>query len=237
MLDKTLLDSVAIHQRSDVPYGLFLSGGIDSSAILSVMARLNEKPVQAFTIGFTHQGVSDERAHARDLAASVGAEHVEVEFGESDFWSTLPKIAAAMDDPAADYAILPTWKLAREAAKSVKVILSGEGGDELFAGYGRYRRLLRPWWRGGRTIRSRGTFDQLKFCANSPCMAQFYCVLRGKRWLGGAYQAQIAQTTDCRDWLPNDLLIKLDRCLMAHGLEGRTPFQTVMWPQSLFVAR
>ena len=135
-----------------------------------------------------------------------------MEFGESDFWSTLPKIAAAMDDPAADYAILPTWKLAREAAKSVKVILSGEGGDELFAGYGRYRRLLRPWWRGGRTIRSRGTFDQLKVLRKLPQHGANYCVLRGKRWLGALTKLQIAQTTDCRDWLPNDLLIKLDRC-------------------------
>ena len=225
MLDKTLIDSVSIHQRSDVPYGLFLSGGIDASAILSVMSRLNEKPVQAFTIGFTHQGVSDERAHARDLAALVGAEHVEVEFDESDFWSTLPKIAAAMDDPAADYAILPTWKLAREAAKSVKVILSGEGGDELFAGYGRYRRLLRPWWRGGRTIRSRGTFDQLNVLRKLPhAWRDSIASLEVSGGSGARTKLQIAQTTDCRDWLPNDLLTKLDRCLMAHGLEGRTPF-------------
>jgi len=225
MLDETLLDSVSVHQRSDVPYGLFLSGGIDSSAVLSLMARLNEKPVQAFTVGFSHQGVADERAHARELATLVGAEHVEVEFGESDFWSTLPSIAAAMDDPAADYAILPTWKLAREAAKDVKVILSGEGGDELFAGYGRYRRLLRPWWRGGRTIRARGTFDKLDVLRKLPqAWRDSIASLEASGSSSTRTKLQIAQTTDCRDWLPNDLLTKLDRCLMAHGLEGRTPF-------------
>ena len=75
MLDRTLEESVRIHQRSDVPYGLFLSGGIDSSAILALMARLNERPVRAFTVGFGDTGVHDERAHAKALASSVGAEH------------------------------------------------------------------------------------------------------------------------------------------------------------------
>jgi len=224
-LDAALENSVQVHQRSDVPYGLFLSGGVDSSAVLALMARLNDRPVRAFTVGFSDTTVHDERAHARALAEAVGAEHIEVEFGEDDFWSLLPEIAASMDDPAADYAILPTWKLAREAAHEFKVVLSGEGGDELFGGYGRYRSLLRPWWKGGRTIRSRGIFDGLR-------------VLRRESsgWRDGVDTAQAtattlarsnlqaAQATDCADWLPNDLLIKLDRCLMAHSLEGRTPF-------------
>src|SRR3546814_2601547 len=89
------------------------------------------------------------------------ARHVEVEFTETDFWTLLPEIAAVMDDPAADYAVLPTYKLAREAKKDVKVILCGEGGDEMFGGYGRYRSVMRPWWRGGRTVRARGAFDGL----------------------------------------------------------------------------
>ncbi len=66
-----------------------------------------------------------------------------------------------MDDPAADYAIIPTWFLARRARQDVKVVLSGEGGDEIFAGYGRYRSAMRPWWQGGRVMRARGTFDKL----------------------------------------------------------------------------
>ncbi|HXQ52748.1 MAG TPA: asparagine synthase (glutamine-hydrolyzing) [Stellaceae bacterium] len=225
-LDRALAGSVLIHQRSDVPYGMFLSGGIDSSAVLAMMARLNERPVHSFTIGFSRAGPTDERTAAREIAHALGAEHVEIEFREADFWRLLPEIAFAMDDPAADYAILPTYKLAAAAHEAgLKVILSGEGGDELFAGYGRYRSVMRPWWVGGRTPRGRGNLDRLG-------------VLRGDLagWRDGIEAAELhaarpgrsrlqaAQATDCEDWLPNDLLTKLDRCLMAHGVEGRTPF-------------
>ena len=125
-LDAALEDSVRIHQRSDVPYGLFLSGGIDSSSILALMSRLNERPVKAYTAGFSGTAVADERDHARDLAKTVGAEFHAINFTDTDFWSLLPEIASTMDDPAADYAILPTYKLAREAARDLKVIISGD---------------------------------------------------------------------------------------------------------------
>lgn len=226
VLDSLLRDSVLLHQRSDVPYGMFLSGGIDSTAILAMMTELNDRPVTTFTIGFAHTRASDERPAARVIAQALGAEHVELEFGEADFWNLLPEVAAVMDDPAADYAILPTFLLARAAkAHGLKVILSGEGGDELFAGYGRYRSVMRPWWAGGRLIRSRGNFDDFNILRDD---------LTG--WRDGILAAevkagdsdrsrlQIAQAIDCSDWLPNDLLTKLDRCLMAHGIEGRTPF-------------
>ena len=224
--DRVFEESVKLHQRADVPYGMFLSGGIDSSAVLAMMARLNERPVKAFTIGFSSVAVSDERAAARAVAQELGAEHVEVDFRESEFWTLLPEIAGAMDDPAADYAILPTYKLAATAREAgLKVILSGEGGDELFAGYGRYRSVGRPWWAGGKLLRARGNLDKLG-------------ILRGDLagWRDGVAAAelgaqddgrsrlQLAQATDCADWLPNDLLTKLDRCLMAHGVEGRVPF-------------
>jgi asparagine synthase (glutamine-hydrolysing) len=225
-LDTALTESVCLHQRSDVPFGMFLSGGIDSTAVLATMARLAERPVQAFTIGFAASDVADERPAARAAAAAVGAQHVEIVFDEIDFWTLLPEIVSAVDDPAADYAILPTWALARGAREAgLKVILSGEGGDELFGGYGRYRSAMRPWWAGGRTPRARGVLDGLG-------------VLRGEiaGWRDGIAAAevrnsqsrrsalQVAQAVDCVDWLPNDLLIKLDRCLMAHGTEGRTPY-------------
>ena len=224
--DRVFADSVLVHQRADVPYGMFLSGGLDSSAVLAMMARLNERPVKAFTVGFSGSQVADERDQARAVANALGAEHVEVEFREGDFWRLLPEVAHAMDDPAADYAVLPTYKLASTArAAGLKVILSGEGGDELFGGYGRYRSVMRPWWLGGRLLRARGALEKLG-------------VLRGDLagWRDGIAAAelrsaspqrtrlQVAQATDCADWLPNDLLGKLDRCLMAHGIEGRTPF-------------
>lgn len=223
-LDTALENSVRLHQRSDVPYGLFLSGGVDSSVVLAMMARLNDRPVRTYTVGFSGTRVADERAHARAMAELVGAEHTEIEFGEEDFWALLPRIVAEMDDPAADYAILPSWKLARTASRDLKVVLSGEGGDELFAGYGRYRSLSRPWWMGGRNPRAKGTFDGRGVLRNDAATwrdgiatAEITAAQAGRTRL------QIAQATDCADWLPNDLLTKLDRCLMAHGMEGRTP--------------
>lgn len=224
-LDRALRDSVDVHQRADVPYGLFLSGGIDSTVLLSIMAEMNERPVVAFTAGFSGTKVHDERDHARMLAKKVNADHHEVEFGEEDFWSLLPAIAASMDDPAADYATLPTWKLAQEAAQELKVVLCGEGGDELFAGYGRYRSMIRPWWMGGRTIRHRGTFDGLNVLReDSQVWRDSITGHEALSDLQGRTKLQAAQAIDCEDWLSNDLLTKLDRCLMAHGLEGRTPF-------------
>lgn len=224
-LEVALTDSVDVHQRADVPYAMFLSGGVDSSAILALMARLNDTPVRAYTAGFPGTDAADERAHARAVAQSFGAEHVEVTFEAADFWSLLPAIAAAMDEPVADYAILPTWKLAKVAAKDHKVILSGEGGDEMFGGYGRYRSLIRPWWLGGRGMRRRGILDGLDVLRQAdPAWRDGIAGAEAVTRTEVRSRLQVAQAVDCADWLPNDLLTKLDRCLMAHGVEGRTPF-------------
>jgi asparagine synthase (glutamine-hydrolysing) len=224
-LDAVLMDSVAVHQRSDVPYGMFLSGGIDSAAILACMARLNAKPVRAFTASFPGTGVHDEREQAKRVAKSVGAEHIEVRVTEADFWQRLPAIAAAMDDPAADYATLPTYLLAAEAAKELKVVLTGEGGDELFAGYGRYRSVLRATLLGGRGMRPRGFLERLGVLRDTSRHWRSGIASAERRLALSDYtRLQQAQAVDCADWLPNDLLLKVDRCLMAHGLEGRTPF-------------
>jgi len=224
-LDHALAESVDLHQRSDVPYGMFLSGGVDSSAVLAMMARLNASPVLAYTAGWDVPEAADERAHAARVARAAGARHEPLEITERMVWDHLPEIVACMDDPAADYAVIPTWFLARRARADVKVVLSGEGGDEMFGGYGRYRKAMRPWWLGGRAMRLRGTFDRVDVLRER---------LRG--WRGGLSNAEIdaaengrtrlaaAQASDVADWLPNDLLTKLDRCLMAHAVEGRTPF-------------
>ncbi len=223
-LDQVLTDSVDKHQRADVPYGMFLSGGLDSSALLALMARLNDRPVVAFTAGFPGTGVRDERAHAADVARAVGAEHHEVPFDEDDFWRLLPRVAAALDDPAADYAVLPTFKLAEAASRHVKVILSGEGGDEMLAGYGRYRHVLKPWPFRKRA-RRRGALEGLGLLRDSHRgWREGIAAAEREEMLPGRTPLQVAQAVDCVDWLPNDLLLKLDRCLMAHGVEGRVPF-------------
>ncbi|MGA0607721.1 asparagine synthase (glutamine-hydrolyzing) [Phenylobacterium sp. VNQ135] len=212
-LDAVLEDSVRVHQRSDVPYGLFLSGGIDSAAIATLMRRLAERPVTAFTCGFDSEGAADERSQAEAVARALDLDWRETRFGEEDFWRILPQVAWALDDPTADYATLPTYKLAEAARGTLTVVLTGEGGDELFAGYGRYRRALRPAWLGGRPAEPRG--------ADQEALAAWRAAAKAPPGLSPLQQAQWA---DIATWLPNDLLLKLDRCLMAHGLEGRTPF-------------
>jgi asparagine synthase (glutamine-hydrolysing) len=223
-LDEVLIDTVSHHLRSDVPYGLFLSGGIDSSVLVALMARLTDQPVHAMTAGFPGSGGADETALARRVAQAVGAEHQVVEVTEADFWAHAPAVAAALDDPTADAAALPTWMLARAARGKMTVVLSGEGADEVFGGYSRYRRAGLLGALAGRS-RTRGVFRGA--LADAPEL---------KGWRDGLARAEAAQggqgrstmqrlqAVDCAEWLPNDLLVKLDRCLMAHSLEGRTPY-------------
>ncbi len=225
-LDSVLNDSIKVHQRADVPYGMFLSGGIDSSTLLAMMSRLNPNPVVAFTAGFPGTNVADERNLARKLAKAEGAEHIEIEFDADDMWKTLPSIASHMDDPAADYALLPTWKLAEAAKKNgIKVVLTGEGGDELFGGYGRYRSARRMFFR--KDMYRKGILENAGVLAS---------VDNSRKWRQGMERAttdavspertrlQQVQAQDIATWLPADLLGKVDRMLMAHGVEGRVPF-------------
>ena len=155
----------------------------------------------------------------------VGARHEAIEINEAMVWQHLPEIVACMDDPAADYAIIPTWFLARRARQDVKVVLSGEGGDEIFAGYARYRSAMRPWWLGGRAMWARGSFDRVNVLRARPTgWRDGIAAAEARAAEGGRSRLAAAQATDMADWLPHDLLLKLDRCLMAHAVEGRTPF-------------
>jgi asparagine synthase (glutamine-hydrolysing) len=224
-LDEVLTESVALHLRSDVPYGLFLSGGIDSSSLLWLMHRLSATPVVALTIGYDGADASDESEAALAVARAVGARCERLRMTEADFWRYAPRIAAALDDPTTDAAALPTWLLGKGAreALGLKVVLCGEGGDEMFGGYGRYRRLLWPWRWVQRPARSRGVFDGLPGFRLGPWRAGLDAAEGEVAARRGLTPLQRAQLVDCREWLPNDLLIKLDRCLMGHGVEGRTP--------------
>jgi asparagine synthase (glutamine-hydrolysing) len=224
-LDQALMESVDLHQRSDVPYGMFLSGGIDSAALITLMSRLNDQPVLAFTAGFDAPGATDERDQAAAIAKAVGAKHESLEVTEAMVWQHLPEIVAAMDDPTMDYAIIPSWFLARRARQDVKVVLTGEGGDEIFGGYKRYRQATLPWWRGGRTMWAGGSFDKVPVLRSRPTTWRDGMAAAEIRSVeGGRSPLAAAQALDMTDWLPHDLLLKLDRCMMAHGVEGRTPF-------------
>jgi asparagine synthase (glutamine-hydrolysing) len=224
-LDTALTESVDLHQRSDVPYGMFLSGGIDSSVLITLMARLNDQPVLAFTAGFDAPGSVDERKEAEAIARAVGAKHESIEVTEAMVWRHLPEIVGAMDDPTMDYAIIPSWFLARRARQDVKVVLTGEGGDEIFGGYARYRQATLPWWRGGRTMWTDGSFDKVPVLRTRPTSwRDGMAAAEARASEGGRTPLMAAQALDMTDWLPHDLLLKLDRCMMAHAVEGRTPF-------------
>ncbi|MUG34357.1 asparagine synthase (glutamine-hydrolyzing) [Commensalibacter sp. ESL0382] len=229
-LDSLLEDSIRIHERSDVPFGLFLSSGVDSSIILKMMQRLGRiNRLHAWTARFEINNdsgyVKDEALQAALLAKEIGIQHHCVTINQQDVFRHLPKIIACMDDPVADYAIIPTWFLANEARSIVKVILSGEGGDELFAGYGRYRKAAKSVWLGGKRLYRKGIFERDNFFLHSVSSEwQDYFRLQYKLQDKNDSRLKNAQKIDMNDWLPNDLLIKLDRCLMAHSIEGRVPF-------------
>jgi asparagine synthase (glutamine-hydrolysing) len=136
-----LLETAARHMRSDVPVGAFLSGGVDSAAVLAAARRSTGAAITAFTIG--HPGASiDETAAAAEIAAHLECEHVVLPLDPRDAQDDLPEILACYDEPFADLAAIPTWYASRLAARHVKVVLCGEGGDELFAGYKRHRNAL-----------------------------------------------------------------------------------------------
>jgi asparagine synthase (glutamine-hydrolysing) len=129
-------DSVAVHLRSDAPLGAFLSGGIDSAAICALAAE-HRPDLLTFTVGFERKGYS-EIDRAQETAAALGVKSVPYMITQEEFFRHLPQIVWHLDDPMADAAAVPLWFVAREAAKQVKVVLSGEGSDELFGGYAIY---------------------------------------------------------------------------------------------------
>jgi asparagine synthase (glutamine-hydrolysing) len=132
-----LTESVDIHMRSDVPFGAFLSGGIDSSAVVATMRGLLDAPVKTFSIGSTNPDL-DESRQAREVARELGTDHHELIL-EAHEANILEELAWLQDEPLGDSSLVPTFMVSKLAAEHVKVVLSGDGGDEIFAGYDRYR--------------------------------------------------------------------------------------------------
>lgn len=136
-LRETLTDAVRRQIIADVPVGAFLSGGIDSSIIVGLMAQATTEPVRTFTVVFPGWGGLDESAYARGVAKWFGTAHTEISV-EADVAQEWPELARHLDEPFADPAALPTWLMARQTRQHVTVVLTGEGADELFQGYGWY---------------------------------------------------------------------------------------------------
>ena len=225
------------HMRSDVPFGLFLSGGVDSSILLSLLSRYKEEPVRTFSIGFSGTQLKDELPLAERLAHNFGSQHTSIRPDPIAIFHSLPYTVWAADELMRDYASLPTALLSQAAGKNLKVVFSGEGGDEVFAGYGRYRQSkLERWFKnilrpGTGGFRTRGTLrnrwpqrllsPQLLNQMNNTRLP-FLNAWRStpSNWS----RLQRMQYVDIVTALPDNLLVKLDRMLMGWSLEGRVPF-------------
>lgn len=151
-LNQLLRASVALRMQADVPVGVFLSGGVDSSVTAAIMQELSPQPVHSFTIAFDSAGY-DESPHARAVADHLGTRHVEVPITDADALALVPRLPRIWDEPFADPAQLPTLLLAQVTRRDVTVALSGDGADELFGGYGIYRSIPRDWARLAATPR------------------------------------------------------------------------------------
>jgi len=260
-LRSELTEAVRIRLRSDVPLGAFLSGGIDSATVLALMTRQMSSPVRTFTIGFGDPAY-DELQAARETAAHFGAQHEE--------WVVTPdcvKVAEQLawhyDEPFADASAIPTYYVSELARRHVTVVLTGDGGDELFAGYAPYAQALaRTTAAGGSALRwmagvaadllpshARGK-SRLETMKLGPeawfvwrrTVFPLYllkdvvdrAVLESVRQLPEleivrrlqAHRGELLtalQQWDQRHYLPDDILVKVDRASMAHSLEARCP--------------
>jgi asparagine synthase (glutamine-hydrolysing) len=225
------------HMRADVPYGLFLSGGNDSAVLLAMLDRYQELPIRAFSVGYAGVQMADELSDAKRIARRFRTEHTSVRLTRAEVFGRLPHSIWAADELMRDYASLPTALLAERAGRELKVVFTGEGGDEVFAGYGRYRmsvgerfvkNLLAPGSGGFRTQGQwhwrwvRRLFGAELAAAGDAFRAPYLAAWQRppRSWS----DLQRSQYTDMVTALPDNLLVKTDRMLMSFALEGRVPF-------------
>lgn len=270
-LDPLLKSVIADQMISDAPLGAFLSGGIDSSTIVALMQQQSARPVKTFSVGFNVAGFN-EAEHAKAVAQHLGTDHTEYYVEPSDALAIIPRLAEIYDEPFADSSQIPTFIVSRMTRQKVTVALSGDGGDELFAGYSRYDTYARA-------------YDQRRAGANNKLMnllpltlsvqltrllkanqraltdelivekIQRYQVAYSATNTRDFYQRQVGywlnpeaqihgakrlpyaldslpiradatatfQWCDINSYLPDDILVKVDRAAMANSLETRVP--------------
>ena len=272
----TLSQAVKGQMISDVPLGCFLSGGIDSSLIASVMQAQSSKKVKSFSIGFKEAGFN-EAAHAKDVAAHLGLDHHEAYVSEQDALSVIPKLPHIYCEPFADASQIPTYLVSRLAKTHITVALSGDGGDELMGGYNRYSWALKlakiqtytpsalslmaghmieampaPWLH-----HLTGFVPQMNKVTDRGLKAHKFAHMLKAKDFQSLYQQLVSQWAQPQDalssadvfadrsadlsslslgpvdymmaqdsltYLPDDILVKVDRAAMANSLEGRIPF-------------
>lgn len=275
-LDRLLRDSIRLRMVADVPLGVFLSGGIDSTVVTALMQDQSSRPIRTFSIGFHEEGY-DEAKNAAAVAAHLGTEHTEMYVTPAEAMAVIPRLPDIFDEPFADSSQIPTYIVSELARRHVTVALSGDGGDELFGGYGRYlaadpilRRISKipdgvryPLGRllsilssalldgyGERVLpgrlRNRINARRLQGLATllaAPAVNAMYQHLLwpdpGSVVLGpSGHQPALAEPRrsgllsspmsrmmylDTISYLPDDILVKVDRASMAVSLEAREP--------------
>lgn len=278
-VEAALREALALQMQADVPLGAFLSGGIDSSLIVAMMAEISAQPVHTFAIGFEEPRF-DEAPFARATAAHLGTDHHEMYVGEQDALAVVPELPRIYCEPFSDASQIPTFLVCRGARERVTVALSGDAGDELFAGYRRYQHGLATWRRlarlpgrdgAGRLLGAvpAASFDgilgpllrrapgRVRGLAPSDVIPRAAGMLqvdgpatllremisqwrrpadvvrgaREPRWLeqlegpiGTDDIVEGMMAVDTVSYLPDDILVKVDRAAMAVSLETRVPF-------------
>lgn len=261
-LERILKRSVKRQMIADVPLGAFLSGGTDSTAVVSLMQSLSDKKVRTFTIGFEEEAFNEAKA-AKEEAAFLETDHTELYVGFRDVMDLLPDIPKAFTEPFADSSMLPTMLVSKLAKEHVTVSLSGDGGDELFCGYNSYRNLES----GLATVKQKGSFlpkslrrqigrmslgvgaaspllykvgrcftidtaeDYKRALALSDCrIARLAKEGNNYPSVNDLYQDGLLATghenlmlMDQMQYLPDDILVKVDRAGMFYSLENRIP--------------
>lgn len=274
-----LEEAIRLQMVADVPVGAFLSGGIDSSLVVSLMQRASARPVRTFSIGFAEREF-DEAPFARAIARHLGTDHTELTVTPRDALAMIPRLAEVYDEPFADPSQIPTMLLCQLARRHVTVSLSGDGGDELFGGYGRYFEVQRRWGRirrvpagvrrgaarlialaprraldlaGGPASlagvrNARAIADALQRRAaqwRARTLPEYYHLVgsfwpspgelvpgarelddpasRPEDWPARASDIAHMMYVDTRLYMPDDVLVKVDRAAMAVALETRVP--------------
>ncbi len=273
-LDSLLRDAIAGRMVADVDLGALLSGGVDSSLVVAVMQSLSDRPVKTFSVGFEEPRY-DEAPHAKQIADYLKTDHHEVYLTPADSLDVVQQVPRIYDEPFADSSQIPSYLISRVAREQVTVVLSGDGGDELFGGYKRYHEILGFWERwgglpaGARAVLGAGLAglgqaawsisgggrarwlkdvakwerDGWRFAAETPrdLLARFLstgarpeALLRGgdsapsvldrpQDWAEVDDPLQGLMHLDFVGYLPDDILVKLDRASMAASLEARCP--------------
>lgn len=280
-LSDALSRSVKLRMLADVPVGAFLSGGIDSSTVVALMQAASTRPVRTFSIGFEEPGY-DEAPYAAAVARRLGTQHTELYVTPAEALAVVPRLPTVYDEPFADSSQIPTMLVAELARRDVAVSLSGDGGDELFGGYPRYRLQRRAWhalqrvprgvrlatarvvdrvpdamWQrmapiagriGGRGMIERDLASYARRGTAAFAAADAHAMYRSlvSLWpeptsivldghepptaltdpgagLAGADAMSSAMYLDAVTYLPDDILVKVDRATMAASLEARVP--------------